>query len=50
MQADTLSRLNTISETIPHDASDDIPVFLLDDTNLNLEFNRSLDEFDSNDV
>lgn len=39
-QADELSRLNTIGETIPHDDNVDIPVFELDVYNLELELKK----------
>lgn len=48
--ADVLLRLNTLSETIPHDDSDDITGFLLDETNLEFELNISPDEVDFIDV
>lgn len=38
--------MNTVRETIPHDESDDIPVSLLVETNIELSFNRSSDEKD----
>ena len=46
-QADALSRLNTLSETIAHDDSDDIPAFLLEDElNVELKLNRAHDDDD----
>lgn len=45
-----MSRLKTVSERIPHDDSDDIAAFRLDETNLVLEHNRSPDEGDFIDV
>ena len=49
-QADALSRLNTSAETILSDDNDDIPVFLLDLVNIELEENRDPDSVDFLDV
>lgn len=43
---DALLRLNTVSESFPHDYSDCIPVFLLEETGIEMEFNRFTDEGD----
>lgn len=39
-----------MSETIPHNDNDYIPVFLLKETNIELELNQSPDDFDFIDV
>lgn len=44
-QADSLSRLKVKIKTIPHDDSDEIPLFLFGETKLKLELNKSADEF-----
>lgn len=49
-QADALRRLKNLTETITHDYKDDISVFLLDETNLKPELNRSPDEVGFLDV
>lgn len=49
-QVDALLRLNTVSESFPHDYSDCIPVFLLEETGIEMEFNRFTDEGDFTDV
>lgn len=40
-QADALSRLNTMTEPIPNDYNNDIPIFLLDSVNLELELDKT---------
>lgn len=42
--------MNTVSETIPHDDSDGISVFLLDETNIELYLNRPEHEVNFTDV
>lgn len=49
-KANTLSRLSTVTETIPHRHIDDITVFSIDETTLELELNRASDEVDFIDV
>lgn len=43
MQVDELFNLNTVSKTVPLHDSSEIPLFLLNETNLELEPNRSPD-------
>lgn len=49
-KADALSRLNTMSKTITHDDNDDIQVFEPELVNVELEPNKSPNEFGFIDV
>lgn len=49
-QANVLSKFNIACETISHDDNDEIPVFHLEIFNVELERNKSPDEFGFNYV